>query len=104
VNNKYLNINTILTSCEKTCKNIWLLNIFYTIFVETKPKTMKQKITFYAIFDNGDKILFDAISIKSAKSFKTKYAKLKKTYFIQGGHSYTLATIGENIKEYKKLN
>ena len=60
-------------------------------------------IQFYAIFSNGIKILFNANSIKAAKSFKTKYAKANNTTFIQGGHSYTLSQIGENISEFKSI-
>jgi hypothetical protein len=60
-------------------------------------------IQFYAIFSNGNKILFSANSIKSAKSFKTKYAKANNTTFIQGGHAYTLSQIGENISEFKSI-
>ena len=60
-------------------------------------------IQFYAIFSNGSKILFSANSIKGARSFKTKYAKANNTFFIQGGHAYTLSKIGENISEFKVI-
>jgi hypothetical protein len=60
-------------------------------------------IQFYAIFSNGSKILFSANSIKSAKSFKTKYAKANNTTFVQGGHAYTLSEIGENISKFKAI-
>ena len=64
---------------------------------------MKQ-ITFYAIFSNGNKILFNANSVTHAKSIKTKYAKKNNTTFEQGGHAYVLPQIGENISEYKFIN
>ena len=58
---------------------------------------------FYAIFANGSKILFYANSIKAAKCFKTKYAKANNTFFVQGGHAYTLTQIGENVSEFKNI-
>jgi len=61
-------------------------------------------ITFYSIFSNGDKILFNANSIKSGKAFVTRYVKKHNTTYVLGGHAYTLKEIGENISEYKITN
>lgn len=68
---------------------------------------MNNKILFYSIFSKNDKtikVLFYAKSIKSAKSFKTKYAKNNNLVYVQGGHAYTLNEISENINNYKLIN
>ena len=72
----------------------------------TKHNNMKKE-TFYAILSDGEndiKVLFYANSNTHAKSIKTKYAKKNNYIFMQGGKSYTLELIGENINEYKFIN